>query len=103
MIFGKRLGIQIWISGAFYLPLFYRWFPGCSPTPISSAAPLKGSIQAKLSLLEHCMVGCLNAGKKVATLYFFLPGVLTAEGLAQVFADLFGGVVYAGIDTDRFK
>ena len=49
------------------------------------------------------MVGCLNAGKKVATLYFFLPGVLTAEGLAQVFADLFGGVVYAGIDTDRFK
>ena len=31
------------------------------------------------------------------------PGVLTAEGLAQVFADLFGGVVYAGIDTDRFK
>ena len=30
-------------------------------------------------------------------------GVLTAEGLAQVFADLFGGVVYAGIDTDRFK
>jgi len=32
-----------------------------------------------------------------------LHGVLTAEGLAQVFADLFGGVVYAGIDTDRFK
>ena len=30
-------------------------------------------------------------------------GVLTAEGLAQVFVDLFGGVVYAGIDTDRFK
>jgi len=32
-----------------------------------------------------------------------LHGVLTAEGLAQVFADLFGGVIYAGIDTDRFK
>ena len=32
-----------------------------------------------------------------------IPGVLTAEGLAQVFADLFGGVIYAGIDTDRFK
>ena len=37
----------------------------------------------------------------LSNMYF--PGVLTAEGLAQVFADLFGGVIYAGIDTDRFK
>ena len=57
-------------------------------------------MQAKLSLLEHCMVGgpsmkrCLTDQQS---------GVLTAEGLALVFADLFGGVVYAGIDTDRFK
>jgi len=32
-----------------------------------------------------------------------LHGMLTAEGLAHVFNDLFGGVMYAGIDTDRFK
>ena len=32
-----------------------------------------------------------------------LHGMMTAEGLAHVFSDLFGGVVYAGIDTDRFK
>ena len=29
--------------------------------------------------------------------------MLTAEGLATVFHDLFGSVVYAGIDTDRHK
>ncbi|UYV60217.1 CPEB1 [Cordylochernes scorpioides] len=32
-----------------------------------------------------------------------LHGMLTAEGLAHIMADLFGGVVYAGIDTDKYK
>jgi len=32
-----------------------------------------------------------------------LHGMLNAEGLAKVFNDLFGGVIYAGIDTDKFK
>ena len=32
-----------------------------------------------------------------------LHGALNAEGLAHIFHDLFGGVVYAGIDTDRHK
>ena len=32
-----------------------------------------------------------------------LHGLLTAEALASVMDDLFGGVVYAGIDTDRHK
>ena len=32
-----------------------------------------------------------------------LHGMLNAEGLAHIFNDLFGGVVYAGIDTDRHK
>lgn len=32
-----------------------------------------------------------------------LHGLLTAEALAVVMDDLFGGVVYAGIDTDRHK
>lgn len=29
--------------------------------------------------------------------------MLTAEGLAVIMYDLFGGVVYAGIDTDKHK
>ncbi|KAI6658553.1 Cytoplasmic polyadenylation element binding protein (CPEB) [Oopsacas minuta] len=32
-----------------------------------------------------------------------LHGLLTADALASVMDDLFGGVVYAGIDTDRHK
>merc|ERR1711972_1313501 len=32
-----------------------------------------------------------------------LHGMLNAEGLATIFGDLFGGVVYAGIDTDKHK
>lgn len=32
-----------------------------------------------------------------------LHGMLTAEGLAHIMNDLFGGVVYAGIDTDKHK
>ena len=29
--------------------------------------------------------------------------MLNAEGLSQIFSDLFGSVVYTGIDTDRHK
>jgi len=32
-----------------------------------------------------------------------LHGMLNAEGLATIFDDLFGGVVYAGIDTDKHR
>ncbi|KAL5468728.1 hypothetical protein EMCRGX_G029838 [Ephydatia muelleri] len=32
-----------------------------------------------------------------------LHGLLNADSLAHIMNDLFGGVVYAGIDTDRFK
>ncbi|XP_006822079.1 cytoplasmic polyadenylation element-binding protein 1-like [Saccoglossus kowalevskii] len=32
-----------------------------------------------------------------------LHGMLTADGLAHMMNDLFGGVVYAGIDTDKHK
>ena len=32
-----------------------------------------------------------------------LHGMLNAEGLAHIMNDLFGGVLYAGIDTDKFK
>lgn len=32
-----------------------------------------------------------------------LHGMMNAEGLAHIFNDLFGGVVYSGIDTDKHK
>ncbi|XP_077297555.1 polyadenylation element binding protein orb [Arctopsyche grandis] len=32
-----------------------------------------------------------------------LHGMLTAEGLAKIMDDLFGGVMFAGIDTDKYK
>lgn len=32
-----------------------------------------------------------------------LHGMLTAEGLAKVMNDLFGGVAYVGIDSDKYK
>lgn len=32
-----------------------------------------------------------------------LHGMLNAEGLAYIMNDLFGGVVYAGIDTDKHR
>ena len=32
-----------------------------------------------------------------------LHGMMTAQGLALIFQDLFGGVVYAGLDTDKYK
>jgi len=32
-----------------------------------------------------------------------LHGMLTAEGLAHIMNDLFGGVAYVGIDTDKYK
>lgn len=32
-----------------------------------------------------------------------LHGMLNAQGLAHVMNDLFGYVVYAGVDTDKYK
>ena len=32
-----------------------------------------------------------------------LHGMINSEGLAIIFNDLFGGVVYAGLDTDKHK
>ncbi|XP_049842853.1 uncharacterized protein LOC126293616 [Schistocerca gregaria] len=32
-----------------------------------------------------------------------LHGMLNAEGLAKIMNDLFGGVIYVGIDTDKYK
>lgn len=32
-----------------------------------------------------------------------LHGMLNAEALAAILSDLFGGVVYAGIDTDKLQ
>ena len=43
----------------------------------------------------------LDSGKTVFV--GALHGMLSAEALASIFQDLFKGVVYAGIDTDKFK
>ena len=32
-----------------------------------------------------------------------LHGLINADALAHIMDDLFGGVVYAGIDTDKYK
>ena len=32
-----------------------------------------------------------------------LHGMLNAEGLARIMNDLFGGVLHAGLDTDKYK
>lgn len=36
-------------------------------------------------------------------LFLFLQYLIFADILAHIMNDLFGGVVYAGIDTDRYK
>ena len=43
----------------------------------------------------------LDSGKTVFV--GALHGMLSAEALANIFQDLFSGVVYAGIDTDKYK
>ncbi|PRD34612.1 UNVERIFIED_CONTAM: cpeb1-b [Trichonephila clavipes] len=49
----------------------------------------------------HCPSQRLDPSKTVFV--GALHGMLNAEGLALVMNDLFGGVVYAGIDTDKYK
>ncbi|KAG8193283.1 hypothetical protein JTE90_003770 [Oedothorax gibbosus] len=49
----------------------------------------------------HCPSQRLDPSKTVFV--GALHGMLTAEGLAVIMNDLFGGVVYAGIDTDKHK
>ncbi|XP_054725032.1 cytoplasmic polyadenylation element-binding protein 1-B-like isoform X2 [Uloborus diversus] len=49
----------------------------------------------------HCPSQRLDPSKTIFV--GALHGMLNAEGLALVMNDLFGGVVYAGIDTDKYK
>lgn len=49
----------------------------------------------------HCPSQRLDPSKTVFV--GALHGMLNAEGLAHIMNDLFGGVVYAGIDTDKYK
>ena len=61
-----------------------HYFGGQPPTHLSS----------KANLLENTVI-----------VSRMLHGLLTvtAQELAVVFNDLFGGVIYAGLDTDKFK
>jgi len=53
------------------------------------------------STYVRCPSTGLDSGKTVFV--GALHGMLSAEALASIFQDLFKGVVYAGIDTDKFK
>lgn len=59
------------------------------PWVIADSNYLKSSSQ-KLDPAKTVFVGALH-------------GQLTAKGLAQIMDDIFKGVIYAGIDTDKFK
>jgi hypothetical protein len=52
--------------------------------------------------LKFLLIKLKNAAHLQNTVFVgALHGMLNAEGLAHIFNDLFGGVVYAGIDTDK--
>lgn len=53
------------------------------------------------STYVRCPATRLDSGKTVFV--GALHGMLSAEALANIFQDLFKGVVYAGIDTDKYK
>lgn len=53
------------------------------------------------STYVRCPSTGLDSGKTVFV--GALHGMLSAEALASIFQDLFRGVVYAGIDTDKYK
>ena len=53
------------------------------------------------SAFVRCPSARLDSGKTVFV--GALHGMLSAEGVANIFQDLFKGVVYAGIDTDKHK
>ena len=53
------------------------------------------------STYVRCPTSRMDANKTVFV--GALHGMLSAECLANIFQDLFKGVVYAGIDTDKYK
>lgn len=54
---------------------------------------------------DSSFVRCSTSGMDASKTVFVgaLHGMLSAECLANIFQDLFKGVVYAGIDTDKYK
>ena len=53
------------------------------------------------STFVRCPSAFLDSGKTVFV--GALHGMLSAEAVANIFQDLFKGVIYAGIDTDKYK
>ena len=53
------------------------------------------------STFVRCSTSRMDASKTVFV--GALHGMLSAECLSNIFQDLFKGVVYAGIDTDKYK
>ena len=53
------------------------------------------------STFVRCPSAYLDSSKTVFV--GALHGMLSAEAVANIFQDLFKGVIYAGIDTDKYK
>ncbi len=60
------------------------------PFDIGDRFYMKGSFSGQMEHSNTVFVGALH-------------GMLTADGLAKVMDDLFGGVIFAGLDTDKHK
>jgi len=60
------------------------------PFDIGDRFYMKGSFSGQMEHSRTVFVGALH-------------GMLTADGLAKVMDDLFGGVIFAGLDTDKHK
>lgn len=77
----------------------------CQPTPVTLVT---FSVQVQVipwvisdSNYVRCPAQRLDPSKTVFV--GALHGMLNAEALASIMNDLFGGVMYAGIDTDKHK
>ena len=60
------------------------------PFDIGDRFHMKGAFAGQMDHSKTVFVGALH-------------GMITADGLAKVMEDLFGGVVFAGLDTDKYK
>ena len=60
------------------------------PFDVGDRFYMKGAFSGQIDHSKTVFVGALH-------------GMLTAEGLAKVMDDLFGGVIFVGLDTDKYK
>ena len=81
-------------------PHFFRYFK------ISSKRMRHKEVQViPWAISDSTFVRCPSAYLDSSKTVFVgaLHGMLSAEAVANIFQDLFKGVIYAGIDTDKYK